>query len=222
MKQTLVKIFAEGLLIIFSVLLAFWIDNRYQSIGNSKLKTHLLTGIYSEMQDDSSHLSNYFEMRHDVSSRLNSFLDNPAAYTTKVDSLIYFLDVISVLHQFTANNATYLSIINSGQIELFEQDTLFEKIEKYYWFNDIVSRDTKDYKENVKASLNPYVSKHFDRRLFDEKRYLKAEAINFKEFESREFINLLYSLKSSLPYEDWILQHLTRQKLLLTEIRQKL
>lgn len=219
MKQTILKLIAEAILIIFSVLLAFWIDSKTKQVGDKKLRKELIDRIYTDIKNDSVSYSLFLRNRKKAEASLETLIRYVSSDKITADSLASLLAIIEWIPGYQPTNSTYSSIINSGQLQLFEEDTLFMNISFYYNQNDNVIGFTQAYMAGSNRFLVPFLNEHFDRRLFDEKLKHNVKAIDINKFKSKEFFNVLISLKDRLIYEGFLTSHAERQTRILGEIR---
>jgi hypothetical protein len=87
MKQSLIKLLAESTLIVFSVLLAFWIDKKNQSSDDDELRSELLQRVYVDIQNDSLTYSGWLHDRQEVTTNLNLLIDYSNSSHIDIDSL---------------------------------------------------------------------------------------------------------------------------------------
>jgi hypothetical protein len=219
MKEISIRVLAESILIVFSVLLAFWIDKETEQSGNTKLKTDLYERLYTNIQNDSADFSLFLSNRKNAEQSINILIrDIDEDHITKEGLALLFAD-IEWFPSYRSNNSTYSSILNSGQLKLFEKDTLFINISSYYSQNDDVIDLTQAYAAGSNRFLVPYLNDHFDRRLFIPNQKHSVKSIDLDKFKSREFYNLLYCIRDRLVNEGYLLTHHKKQIRLLRQMR---
>ncbi|HYC84339.1 MAG TPA: DUF6090 family protein [Chryseosolibacter sp.] len=217
MKKTLLKFSIEAVLIVLSILLALWIDNRKEISKERKLKSELFKRLYADIRDDSVNFSAYLKRRSRTESNLTALIAYVNAKDIRQDSLAALLNAVEWFAGYSPSNSTYNSIVSSGQVTLFEGDTLFLNIGKYYQANGVVAGMSEAYVAGANRFMVPFLNEHFDRRLFHEKG--NARKIDLGKFTETAFVNICYSLSDRLIYEGYLRSHQDKQKVLLGQIR---
>jgi hypothetical protein len=220
MKKEIVKLTIECVLIIMSVLLAFWIDKKSKQSENNELKEELISRIYLDLQNDSANFSRFIRNRDLVNQKLETLIAYSNTDKMNIDSLSNLLKQAEWLFSYNSNNSTYYSIVSSGQLELFKSDTLFMTINTYYNSNEKrIMELTGAYANGVTETLIPYLNLHFDRRLFFAEYKKTARTVDLDKFTNREFSNILFDLRDRLILGNELQFHHKRQMDLLNQIR---
>jgi hypothetical protein len=221
MKQTVARLLVEAALIVFSVLFAFWIDDRNQAAEDEALKTELLDRVYTEIVTDSIAFNYYLTERATVRRSLLTLMEYVDAGSIREDSLAALLSEIEWFPKYQSNNYTYTSIINSGLLRLFERDGVFMNISRYYSENTNIISYTDMYMDVSHRYLAPYLNLHFDRRLNPLLPRTQKPRIDLKRFTSKEFINILYNLRLALLVDNFGDDHRQNQSIVLGDIRRR-
>jgi hypothetical protein len=220
MKKEILRLTVECVLILLSVLLAFWIDKKSKQSENNELRHELIGRIYLDLQNDSINFSRFIRNRDLVNQKLETLIAYSTTNKMSVDSLASLLKQVEWLFSYNSNNSTYYSIVSSGQLELFKSDTLFMSINAYYNLNEKrIMELTGSYADGVNEILIPYLNSHFDRRLFFEEYSKTAGTVDLGKFKSREFSNILFDLRDRAILGNELQFHHKRQVDLLSQIR---
>jgi hypothetical protein len=217
MKKEILKFSIEALLIVMSILLALWIDNRKETSREQELKAELYKRLYDDIRKDSINYAGYLKRRDRTDFTVNALIRYVNAARIERDSLTSLLSELEFFAGYRAPNSTYNSIVSAGQMALFEGDTAFLNISAYCNQNTVMVATSDAYMVGANRFLVPFVNAHFDRRLFYDKA--NAKPINLEAFSSVEFINVCYSLTDRLIYRDFLVAHMTRQTALLGQLR---
>ncbi|HEY0651470.1 MAG TPA: hypothetical protein VGD65_00020 [Chryseosolibacter sp.] len=218
MKKKILRFSVEALLIVFSILLALWIDNRKESSKDRALKSELYKRLYTDIKTDSINYAGYLKRRDRVANTLTSLIQYVNTKKLDEDSLAVLLSELEYFGAYQAANSTYNSIVSSGQMALFESDTVFLNISRYCISNVSMVGTSDAYMAGANRFLVPFVNEHFDRRLFYDKN--NAGSVDLEVFSGVEFINVCYSLADRLIYRDYLVAHAKRQARLLAQLRQ--
>jgi hypothetical protein len=220
MKKSVVKLLAEAFLIVFSVLLAFWIERKSQQSRDEDLKALLLEQVFVDLRNDSIHFAAFLEKHDFVEEKLETLIVYTNAGKLEQDSLVSLLRAVEWVFSFSPNNTTYQSIVSAGQLSLFEQDTLFQKINRYYSVHEKkMVMWSEMYGTGITRFLDDYLNRYFDRRLFHEQYKDQAHPIDLKQFSSREFSNVLLSLQDFLIKKGELVYQYDRLNELLRQMR---
>jgi hypothetical protein len=221
-KRIAVKILAESVLIIFSVLFAFWLDRKGKESEENDLKNALLNRVYDDLKSDSLNYSIYLNRLDFVSKKLETLLYYTSSKNIESDSLTHLISFIEWQFQFVPNNSTYLSIISSGQLNFFERDPLFIDISSYYNFDQKKMVDhSQSYSKNLDLLLEPYLNSYFDRRLLYEDTKQAAQPIDVNSFRNKAFTNILLSLRDHFKHSKELVKHKQELEGVLKKIRNR-
>jgi len=118
----------------------------------------------------------------------------------QLDSFYVSLHDIEYFPHLIGQRPTYNSIISSGRITSFEQDSTFKKLQELYEIIDIqnVSLAGENF---YKEYLTPLLNKHSDRsalkyNLFTNSVYAaQLPKVDLNPFRTKEFLNIVYLLK---------------------------
>lgn len=217
MKKKILKFSIEALLIVLSILLALWIDNRKETSKDRELKTELYKRLYNDLHNDSINYAGYLRRRDRADANLNTLIKYVNAERIELDSLTDLLSNLEFFAAYRAQNSTYNSIVSAGQMTLFEGDSVFLNISDYCIQNTEMVGTSDAYMVGSNRFLVPFINEHFDRRYFYDKA--NAKPVDLKVFSGVEFINVCYSLADRLIYRDFLVAHMTRQTVLLDQMR---
>ena len=176
--------FAELLVVIIGITIAFSLERYSDNIKKDEKETQYLLALQADLANDISEL----EQHIDTTKQLISL-------TGDMFRFIYVgapVDSFSRRHvtatystpYFSGNNGTYLSMINSGDLNILSDFELRQAFVKYYTisYNEIYRAD-KFVEELVSNSMYPYILKNVafhptEDRIEDPSPLKNTEAIN--------------------------------------------
>ncbi|MBS1490543.1 MAG: hypothetical protein JSS93_08445 [Bacteroidetes bacterium] len=202
MKKTLSHILLESAFIVFSVFVGFALERYRENLADKERKIQL----YKELSND---IENMLESdierlngRYRSLDRSFSYLINAIESGSNVlpDTFFVSLHDIEYFPILVAQRPTYNSIINSGTIIFFEQDSTFKKIQQLYERIDLLNLAVGD-DSFYKTYLTPLLNKYSDRgalkyNYISNRVYASRKPqIDFNQFRTKEFLNILHLLK---------------------------
>ena len=161
----------EILLVMIGILLALQVNNWNQDRKNKRLKTSYIKNLKEDLQKDSEYLVELDSINtaaEKSGNYLANFLDNK---TTQIDSIELAKSIVftSFIPNPTIITSTYNDLINSNNINLFNDAKLKRLLDTYYILNNwsellngrILKTAWYDYRDEMLKYHNPLLYKDF-------------------------------------------------------------
>ena len=180
------------LIAVFVGISAGFLVNSYQEYkGERKLEQKYLENFQKNLVADSILIK-----RHITEDQNNLDISRRATYAMTreklpVDSALKVLSVTATFNNLNIQNATYESIVNSGNLGLIRDWALREELVNYYHFQQTIYDVEEVYNNYVNAYVMPYLFRNVD--------LISGDLSEDFQTDSREFKNLTagyYSLAS--------------------------
>ncbi len=187
--------FIELMVVILGVTIAFMLNSWKESRDISKSENEYLQSIVNDLNADIVFLDTLSILTQSNLASLDSLLDVIQSNDFSNDSLIrsYHFHFQSQ-SDFLTRNVTYLSMLNSGKLEIIQDFKLKMSIIQLYQSDyDHLNLIEKNYNELMRNHVIPYAAENFV--------YNVPMVENKEYFTSNKFIGMVYSIRYSVEYK---------------------
>lgn len=194
------KYLYEGLVIVVSVLLAFYIDAWWSSKNETKQKQALLIALREDFVLSKNQLiqikNNHLRIEKSLETLLiwcdSSYL--PQEIKSKFDRI---LGVVFWRQVYDPPMGAVESIVNSGRFDILSNSKLVAELTAWSSLVDDLNEVELSRNEHFYDKLYPYLSSHINLKDFDKGiprivPWEHAETDTFSLLKDREFQNILY------------------------------
>lgn len=201
------KLALELIVVFIGVSAGFLFDNFREEQSNRKLEGKYLESFYNNVMADSVEIQDMIQSSQnnmDITGRTVALMQ---AGTCTNDSALLALGVMATFNNLNLEDATYASVVNSGNLGLIRDFEISEKIVYYYRSHEDMRYVDKVYSDYISMYILPYVTKKLD---FISGRFVEDFSVNDTEFrnitagyytisnQKMEFVHTLDSLNRDL------------------------
>ena len=177
--------FGELLIVITGITIAFWLNNWKESREEEILAEEYLANLRTDLQRDIDTLAySIVELKRSkefVKRYINGIM-NPELRNDSISQKIYKLAQTEI---FTEHNATFSTLINSGDIKLIKNLELRTAIvDQYNMYKDLHLKE-EIHLNYLTDYLGPFMIKNY--------YYAKGMQTEIDVWQDRELINLIFS-----------------------------
>ncbi|SHJ44757.1 DUF6090 family protein [Aquimarina spongiae] len=122
----------ETLIVIIGITIAFSLNKYSERLKDRDLRAAYLTNLKNDIQTDKKTLENNLQTLTDFQKSTNEIIPHLNTDSPQKMSIIRKVFQISNLVEFVPQDVTYNTLINSGDLTLFEDLKLKSAIQKYY------------------------------------------------------------------------------------------
>ena len=206
-KTGWLRLILELIVVFIGVSAGFLFDNFREDQSNIKLEDKYLESFYNNVVADSVEIQSMIlnsQNNVDISGRSVASMQ---AGTITNDSALVVLSVMVTYNSLNLENATYESVVNSGNLGLIRDFEISEQIVYYYRSHEDMRYVEQVYNDYISNYIIPYVSKKLD---FISGQFVKDFTVTDIEFrnitsgyyiisrQKMEFVHTLDSLNSDL------------------------
>ena len=198
-KTGWLKLMLELLVVFIGVSAGFLFDSFREDRSDRALETQYLESLYNNVQADSAEIRLMIQSDQDNMDISRQAVSHMQEGTFTLDSATAIFGVMATFNFLNLEDASYLSIVNSGNLGLIRDFTLREKIVYYYRNYDDMRFVEQVYYDYVTNYILPYVTTNLD--------FLKGEFVNEFRVDDIEFRNMAsgYYVLSSQKMEQVLL-----------------
>ena len=201
-KTGWLRLILELIVVFIGVSAGFLFDNFREERSNSKLEDKYLESFYNNVVADSVEIQSMIlssQNNIDISGRSVASMQ---AGTITNDSALVVLSVMATYNSLNLENATYESVVNSGNLGLIRDFEISEQIVYYYRSHEDMRYVEQVYNDYISNYILPYVSKKLD---FISGQFVEDFTVNDIEFRnitsgyyiiSRQKMELVHTLDS--------------------------
>ena len=201
------RLILELIVVFIGVSAGFLFDNFREERSNIKLEDKYLESFYNNVVADSVEIQSMIlsnQNNIDISERSVASMQ---AGTITNDSALVVLSVMATYTNLNLENATYLSVVNSGNLGLIRDFEISEQIVYYYRSHEDMRYVEQVYNDYISNYILPYLSKKLD---FISGQFVEDFTVNDIEFrnitagyyilssQKMELVHTLDSLNSDL------------------------
>jgi hypothetical protein len=206
-KTGWLRLILELIVIFIGVSAGFLFDNFREERSNIKLEDKYLESFYNNVVADSVEIQSMIlsnQNNIDISGRSVASME---AGTITNDSALVVLSVMVTYNSLNLENATYESVVNSGNLGLIRDFEISEQIVYYYRSHEDMRYVEQVYNDYISNYILPYVSKKLD---FISGQFVEDFTVTDIEFrnitsgyyiisrQKMEFVHTLDSLNNDL------------------------
>jgi len=206
-KTSWLKLILELIVVFIGVSAGFLFDSYREDRSNRKMENKYLESFYNDVLADSLEIQDMLlssENNIDISGRTVSAMQ---AGTVTRDSALAVLGLMATYNKLNMENATYESVVNSGNLGLITDFEIREKIVYYYRSHEDMRYVEGVYNNYISNYILPYVSRKLD---FISGQFVKDFSVDDIEFrnitsgyyvlarQKTEFVHTLDSLNKDL------------------------
>ena len=173
--------FIELLVVVIGITIAFMLENWRQDKSNKDLEQKYLNSLKSDLISDKKLLDSTIASVEKQSSILPSFISEIKTSNVGRHKSEEIIPQVLISHRFAPKQATYLSITNSGNLNIIEDYKLIESFASYYNSQGELSLKEKVLYDYQLKFVLPFVYEKVD---FLSGRVIDRLAINGSEFKN--------------------------------------
>jgi len=161
-KTGWLRLILELIVVFIGVSAGFLFDNFREDQSNRKMEDKYLESFYNNVVADSVEIQSMIlsnQNNIDISGRSVASMQ---AGTVTNDSALVVLSVMATYNSLNLENATYLSVVNSGNLGLIRDFEIREQIVYYYRSHEDMRYVEQVYNDYISNYILPYVSKKLD------------------------------------------------------------
>ncbi len=201
-KTGWLRLILELIVVFIGVSAGFLFDNFREERSNRKMEDKYLESFYNNVVADSVEIQSMIlgnQNNIDISGRSVASMQ---AGTITNDSALVVLSVMATYNSLNLENATYESVVNSGNLGLIRDFEISEQIVYYYRSHEDMRYVEQVYNDYISNYILPYVSKKLD---FISGQFVEDFTVNDIEFRnitsgyyviSRQKMELVHTLDS--------------------------
>jgi len=215
--KTLQKSLIEFLVIAFSILAAFWLEDYRQAREDDKIRLEYYKRVIDDLKNDIKEWNKFkysVKYQKGLIDSLIRNLSNPSEDLDRITEILFRFESEMFhydIYEFIDESYAIRSIENNERGIIFENDSTFENLQKYYSLRKIYINDIESYEVYFSRYITPYMDKYFDRsciRFSTTKKFL-VEFIDkpnydISNFQNTEFINYLINAGNRLLLENYV------------------
>ena len=155
--------FGEILIVIIGISIAFSINKYSENRSDNQLRQQYLLNLKKDVEEDKKELEENIHKLDEKTAIIREILPVLSPGAEEKDIISKNLATISSIIDFSPNNITYLSLINSGDMKLIDDFKLKTSIEGHY--SGTYRSLSMDYERQVainKKYLADYYIDHLD------------------------------------------------------------
>jgi hypothetical protein len=180
-KTNWLKLILELIVVFIGVSAGFLFDNFREERSNSLLEDKYLESFYNNVRADSLELQNMIQSNQnniDISGRTVALMQ---AGTCTNDSALLAFGVMATFTNLNMEDATYESLVNSGNLGLISDFGIREKIVYYYRSHEDMRYVESVYNDYISSYILPYLTKKLD---FITGEFVEEFNVNDTEFRN--------------------------------------
>jgi hypothetical protein len=181
-KTSWLKLILELIVVFIGVSAGFLFDNFREEQSNSLLEDKYLESFYNNVRADSLELQNMIQSNQnniDISGRTVALMQ---AGTCTNDSALLAFGVMATFTNLNMEDATYESLVNSGNLGLISDFGIREKIVYYYRSHEDMRYVESVYNDYISSYILPYLTKKLD--------FISGEFVEEFSADDTEFRNI--------------------------------
>ncbi|MFD2822056.1 DUF6090 family protein [Lacinutrix iliipiscaria] len=154
--------FGEILIVIIGITIAFSMNKCAQDTKDQQQKNQYLTNIKNDVTSDKLQLVKNNEEINEKLNLTSEIIPLLATDSPEKMQIIGKIFKVANVTNFTPNNITYQTLINSGDLKLIDDFELKKAIELHYANYDIMFKDYERQETIHKEYLGPYFINNAD------------------------------------------------------------
>ena len=135
----------ETIVVIVGILIAFTLQNWNEARKDSIQEVKYLKRIQNDLALDTAFFNRSVELCKQMAKQNQNALKVAYDEQKTLEQFRYFVDQINTYSiPFQIHNATYLDLINTGNINIFRNDSLKNEILQYYNYCEFINKDMEN------------------------------------------------------------------------------
>jgi hypothetical protein len=197
----------QSLLIVISVLCAFWAENYREDKSKIKLRRTFVNALQKDFVEENEELSYVIKQivykRNSIDSLIKkfdqAFASGEILYRAELcERPLYLIGIED------ESMVTLTTILSSQNLDLFTGDPTFTKILKYKKDRTFLRKQCERINQKITLQLTLFMNDTFDRST--DKNSARKPVKKFSFEAARKFKNLLISIRNDLPSLEWLNQ----------------
>lgn len=197
----------QSLLIVISVLCAFWAENYREDQGKKKLKQTFVHALQKDFVEENEELAYVIKQiiykRNSIDSLIKkfdkAFASGDILYRAELcERPLYLIGIEE------ESMVTLTTILSSQNLDLFTGDPVFTKILKYKKDRTFLRKQCERINQKITLQLTPFLNNHIART--SDKSSPNKPVKQFSSELAQQFKNLLISIRNDLPSLEWLNQ----------------
>ena len=161
-KPSWVKLSLELLVVFIGVSAGFLFDSFREERSNRKLEEKYLESFYNDVLTDSAEIANIIRQdRNNIDISRQTVTAMQEGTLTR-DSAVAMFSVMATYNNLNLEDASYESLVNSGNLGLIRDFGIREKIVYYYRSYDDLRYVEQVYNDYITNFILPYVTESLD------------------------------------------------------------
>lgn len=171
----------ELIVVFIGVTAGFLFDNFREDQANRRLEQKYLESFYNNLRADSTEIqSMILNSRNNIDISGRTVASMQAGTLTNDSALISF-SIMATYNNLNLENATYESVVNSGNLGILRDFEIQEKIVYYYGTHDDMRYVEEVYNDYITNYIVPFGSRNLD---FITGKFIEQFSVNDIEFRN--------------------------------------
>ncbi len=152
------RLLVEGVAVVVSILLAFWIDAWWDSQKNVAEEREILVGLEAEFMDLRARLDSLSKFNHEGTALIEEYLSDSVGEMSpnSIEQLFVFVYLVNVLDQGGALDA----LLASGRLEKVAARDIRARLAKWPdWLEDMHTNDLS-FRDYAFREILPFLTRH--------------------------------------------------------------
>jgi hypothetical protein len=225
MKKYFYKYIVEFFVIVTGVLISFYVEKNKAAEYRDELKNHSLNRLTINIQEDISDSKINYRIHSSASNACGKLInDYDRLYNSRKDSIGLLLRIASKSWSiFIDNPEEYLTLRNSGLIELVDHDSLIILLQKKYSYHQLYKQYESHIYANNAELIKVFNDKTDGRKLVDDEIGSRSysgygELRDNQDLTSSDFNLIRRRLELSKAYSRSILDGIKRDSLIVVQL----
>ena len=226
MKRYFYKYIVEFFVIVTGVLISFYVEKNKAADYRDELKNHSLTRLTINIEEDISDSRINYLIHSKASNACEKLInDYDRLYHSRKDSIGFLLRTASKSWSiFIDNPEEYLTLRNSGLIELVEHDSLIILLQKKYSYHQLYKQYESHIYANNAELVKVFNEKTNGRKLINDEIGSRSysgygKLLDNQELTSSDFNLIRRRLELSKSYSSSILDGIKRDSLIVVQLK---
>ena len=176
------KLTLELIAVFVGITAGFFLNNFREDYADKQQEGKYLESFLTNVKSDSAEISNHIKANQnnvDISGRTVATMQ---AENMTWDSALAVIQVMASYNNLNLEDATYKSIVNSGNLGLIRDFEIREQLVNYYSFHEDIAYVEKVYNDYITTYVVPFVFENID--------MITGEMPVHFRLDSREFRNV--------------------------------
>jgi len=181
-RSSWLRLSLELIAVFVGITTGFFVNNYQESRSDQKLEEKYLESFRNNLVADSIEIKAHIEEnQNNLSISREAVIAMRGSGLTR-DSALEVMQVMATFNNFNMQDATYESIVNSGNLGLIRDYKLREELVNYYRFREGI--------DDVEEVFNNYINDYVIPYLFDKIDLISGDMSDDFDTRSREFKNM--------------------------------